>query len=159
MKHIRLMVLIMASSLLASCATQTVDAEKVSAQSEVNQSLTMAANNVFDELSKMNSASEKPKTVKGLSYKDQKNISGCSSRIVSVDFDGDVMLFVDDAVKSKICKVRVIGKKPAQDIILSLHHKHQPLWRVFEDAGYQMGNLGDVEIDHDSVIIKFNNGV
>lgn len=156
---LRFITLMASATLLASCATQNIDQEKVSAQQEVSASLTKAADDVFNELSKMNnSAKTLSKKKKGLSYRDTKNISGCSSKLVSIDFDGDVMLFIDDAVKSGMCKVRVVGKKPVQDIILSLHHKHQPLWMVFEDAGVQMGNLGDVEITKDSVIVTFNNG-
>jgi hypothetical protein len=82
-------------------------------------------------------------------------VNGCSSKLVSIDFDGDVMLFIEDLRKSKFCKVRVNGKKPKQDLVLSLHHKKVPLWHVLEDAGVQLGNLALITVTKESVVVTF----
>lgn len=108
-----------------------------------------AAIQVRDEIKKMNVTSGKS------SAPTAANFSGCSTSIVSIDFDGDLMLFVEDMQKANVCKIRMIGKKPKQDLVLSLHHKKVPLWQVLEDAGVQLGNLAAVSVSKNDVLVTF----
>lgn len=112
-----------------------------------------AASQVRDELRKMNTESGRAKSAESSSF------SGCSTKVVSIDFDGDMMLFVDDMQKAGICKIRVNGKRPRQDLVLSLHHKKVPLWQVLEDAGVQLGSIASVAVMKNDVIFTFQGGL
>lgn len=76
-------------------------------------------------------------------------------RIVSIDYDGDVDHFLSDLRATNLFDVRVVGKRPAQDIALSLHHKNVQLWRVIEDAGIQIGQYGTFSIGREGVVLSY----
>jgi hypothetical protein len=69
------------------------------------------------------------------------------------------MLLVEDLKKSKLCSVRLIGKKPQQDLILSLHHNKVPLWQVLEDASVQLGKMASITLGREVVVFQLNGGV
>ena len=136
--------------MLSGCAS-TTEPQKPE-NSLVADSLTTAANGVLIEIKKLNADQKADAT----SVIIPRPVVGCSLRTVSLDFDGDIALFIKDLESSKICQVRVLGKKPIQDLVLDLHHHHVPLWHVLEDAGVQMGNAGTLEVTADSIIIKYH---
>lgn len=109
------------------------------------------SNDIYNELRQINAAAPVPKV-------NAAAIHGCSTRLVSIDLDGDIMLLIDDLAKAKFCNVRVVGKKPPQDIVLFLHYNVKPLWMVLEDAGTQLGNLGTISVGSDSVVFDFTAG-
>lgn len=111
--------------------------------------LSSAAMDVRDEMKRLNAG--KPVQAQA----DRPNVAGCTSRMVSIDFDGDAMLFIEDLRKSGFCDIRILGKKPHQELILSLHHRKTPLWKVLEDAGVQLGNLAAVAVSANSVVFTF----
>jgi len=111
--------------------------------------LSKTAVQVRDEMRKMNAQNGNESTPV------ISEVKGCSSKLVSIDFDGDVMLFIDDLRKSKFCGIRIVGKKPKQDLVLSLHHKKVPLWHVLEDAGVQLGKLASITVMKESVVVTF----
>jgi hypothetical protein len=51
--------------------------------------------------------------------------------------------------------VRVIGRKPVQYLIVSLHYKDDPLWKVLEDADIQIGNFGMIAIKPGQVTLTY----
>lgn len=109
--------------------------------------LSAAAMDIRAEMKKLNAG--------GIASGSDPVITGCAERLVSIDFDGDAMLFVDDLRKSAFCDVRVTGKKPRQELILSLHHRKVPLWKVLEDAGVQLGNMALITVAPQSVLFTF----
>jgi hypothetical protein len=115
--------------------------------------LNSVAKDVHSELRRLNEISNKPLSPQITTVK------GCSSKVVSLEFDGDIMLFVEDLKKSNLCKVRLIGKKPQQDLILALHHKKVPLWQILEDASVQLGRMASITVSSETVLIQLNGGV
>lgn len=134
---------------LTACAGTPVKKVESPEGDMVIASLLSAAVQVRDEMKKMNTESGKTTSAPSSAF------SGCSTRIVSIDFDGDIMMFVDDMQKSNICKIRVNGRLPKQDLILSLHHKKVPLWQVLENVGAQLGNMADVSLTREDVVLTF----
>jgi hypothetical protein len=110
------------------------------------------ATEIHTELKRMNDVADLP------SVKPSTKIKGCSARVVSLDFDGDIMLFIEEIRKSKICDIRVVGKKPQQDVILSLHHTKVPFWHVVEDASVQSGHLVSFAIGASAIVVQLNGG-
>lgn len=149
MKKRILVALALLSIGISGCSTS----KKVGKDVMVGDALSIAASDIHAELERMNSVSRKP------SPPPLTEVSGCSSKNVSLDFDGDIMLFIQDLNDTGICDLRVVGKKPQQDLILSLHHKKVPLWQILEDASVQLGNMASITVGADVVIIQFNGGI
>jgi hypothetical protein len=135
-------------ALLSGCASTKVQPPPQSDM--VINDLLKAADQVHNEMEKMNVESGRVSAIPSAS-----DFSGCSTKIVSIDFDGDLMLFVDDMMKANVCHVRMVGKKPKQDMILSLHHKKVPFWQVMEDAGVQLGNMAAISVSKTDVLVSF----
>ncbi|KXW57073.1 hypothetical protein FEMY_24090 [Ferrovum myxofaciens] len=139
--------------LLSGCSIfQKDDIPDPNVSNTASTNLKDVADAVYNELRQINAPAPVPRV-------NPESVHGCSTRLVSIDLDGDVMLLIDDMVKAKYCQVRVVGKKPPQDIVLSLHYKVKPLWTVLEDAGVQMGNLGSISVGENSVVFDFTPGV
>lgn len=115
--------------------------------------LDRVANDVYSELRKLNDINGRS------AASPTANVSGCTSRIVSLDFDGDIMLFVEDLKKVNLCDVRLVGKKPQQDLILSLHHQRVPLWQILEDASVQLGAMASITVGEKTIVVQLNGGV
>ena len=145
MKKKRLVFLFLA--VLAGCSSTKSD------DPIVVGGLDKVANNVYSELRKLNDISGRQ------SSPPVENVKGCSSRVVSLDFDGDIMLFVEDLKKADLCEVRLTGKKPQQDLILALHHKNVPLWQILEDASVQLGSMASITVGQRVIVIQLNGGV
>lgn len=142
------LIAIVCASILSGCASW-----KSKDDLAVKDELSTVANEVYSELKRLNDLSKnpKPKLVTG--------VVGCTNKIASLDFDGDIMLFIDNFNKTGVCKVRVVGKKPQQDLILSLHHKKVPVWQILEDASVQLGRMASISVGSDSVLFQMNGGV
>lgn len=143
------------SVMLSGCGTMDIgDIFKIKPKSEVVSKdkalddLSQAAFDVRDEIKKLNDEN-------GRVAAPSLGATGCSSKIVTYNLDGDVMLLIEDLRKSGICGVPRINGKKKHDLILSLHHKDVPLWQVLEDAGVQLGNLGSIAVTPDSVVFNF----
>ena len=118
----------------------------------VHDKLLVAADGVYAELKFLNDSSGRRVPTVTLPTP----ISGCLLHPVSIDYDGPASRFLDDFKGSGFCQVRVIGKAPPQDLILSLHHHRVPLWHVIEDIGVQMGSQANIEMTADSVVIRYH---
>ena len=140
------MSLIMFSAFLMGCSTVKKD------DPVIVGGLDKVANDVYSELRKLNDINGRKVTPPVAS------VSGCTSKIVSLDFDGDIMLFVEDLKKVNLCDIRLVGKKPQQDLILSLHHQKVPLWQVLEDASVQLGVMASITVGERVVVIQLNGG-
>jgi len=144
----KIFVTVLLLALLSGCASTKVQPPPQSDM--VINDLLKAADQVHNEMEKMNVESGRVSAIPSAS-----DFSGCSTKIVSIDFDGDLMLFVDDMMKANVCHVRMVGKKPKQDMILSLHHKKVPFWQVMEDAGVQLGNMAAISVSKTDVLVSF----
>lgn len=78
-------------------------------------------------------------------------------RITSVDYDGDIDGFLRDLKSTGLYDVRVYGRRPATDLPVSLHLYRQPMWRVLEDAGIQLGRFATIAIKPGVVIVNYVN--
>ena len=116
----------------------------------VDQQISASAKNIQSEMALILMDKKHVDPVKAVN-----NIHGCATKKLSIDFDGDVMLFIDQLNKSRLCEIRVDGKKPNQDMILSLHHENTPLWQVLEDAGVQLGSMAMISVSVKSVVFAF----
>ncbi|OYV96432.1 MAG: hypothetical protein B7Z62_08200 [Deltaproteobacteria bacterium 37-65-8] len=145
--------IIIAAIVILAMTTQGCTTTKKDGDIVVLDGLSSLADEVHSELKRLNDVSNRP----ALSPVTQ--VQGCTSRIVSLDFDGDIMLLVEDLKKSKLCSVRLIGKKPQQDLILSLHHNKVPLWQVLEDASVQLGKMASITLGREVVVFQLNGGV
>lgn len=139
---------VLTALLFQGCSTTRKDGDIV-----VLEGLSGLATDVHTELKRLNDISNRPVVAPVTQVK------GCSARVVSLDYDGDVMLFIEDLKRSKLCSVRIVGKKPQQDLILSLHHKKVPLWQVLEDASVQLGKMASITIGSEVVVFQLNGGV
>lgn len=135
--------------LLAGCASSASKKPEIENKDDfLIKELTSIAGEIRNEMRKLNTGMEfKPK---------EPVVSGCTKRLVSIDFDGDLMSFIDDLRESGFCDVRVAGRKPPQDLVLSLHYRRVPLWKVLEDAGVQLGKLVTIKVFSRSVLFTFN---
>lgn len=129
---------------LAGCASTPPPPPDTSV---VKDHLAVVAEDIHKELRRINAGRRQPVS--------EPRVTGCTQRLVSIDFDGDVMLFIKDLKASGFCDVRVTGKRPPQELVLSLHHHKVPLWKVLEDAGTQLGNMADVVISPRSILFTF----
>ena len=71
----------------------------------VSESLAVEANSVYSEIKRLNASHENGSSNVTI----LKTVTGCSTRMVSMDFDGGLQLFLNDLEKSGLCKVRVLG--------------------------------------------------
>ena len=122
------------------------------AQSSVDSALQKSADNVYGQIKLLNSTFgdvEHPTVVL------PNPVSGCSLHLVSIDYDGSASKFIQEVKSSGFCQVVVVGKRPPQDLLVSLHHHREPLWHVLEDFGVQIGSQAHVVISADSVEIRY----
>ncbi len=77
------------------------------------------------------------------------------NRLVSIDYDGDIQTFMEDVQATKLFDVRITGRHPVQDVVVSLHHKNQPIWKVLEDAGTQIGRFGTITVTPSRVSLDY----
>ena len=138
-------------ALLSGCSSTSKQPQP--SNDMVVDDLFKAAVQVHNEMERMNTESGRVSAIPSAS-----DFSGCATKVVSIDFDGDLMLFIDDMMKANVCHVRVVGKKPKQDMILSLHHKKVPFWQVMEDAGVQLGNMASISVSKTDVLVSFAKG-
>lgn len=78
-------------------------------------------------------------------------------RIATIDYDGDIEGFLGDLKGSGLYEVRIYGRRPATDLPVSLHHYRQPIWRILEDAGIQLGRFATIGIKSGVVIVNYAN--
>lgn len=76
-------------------------------------------------------------------------------RIASIDYDGDIEGFIRDLKASGLYEVRITGKRPSQDLPVSLHHYRQPMWKILEDAGVQLGRFATIGLKSGTVILTY----
>lgn len=136
------------SIVMVGCAG-TSDIVKQKNNDPIADELSAVASEIRDEMKRMNVAARPVAENKDVV------VTGCAARPVSIDFDGGAMLFIEDLRKSKFCDIRITGKKPHQQLVLSLHHKKVPLWKVLEDAGVQLGRMASVTVSANSVAFNF----
>lgn len=78
-------------------------------------------------------------------------------RIASIDYDGDVEGFLRDLKESGLYEVRIFGRRPTTDLPVSLHHYRQPIWKILEDAGIQLGRFATIAIKPGVIIVNYVN--
>lgn len=144
--------ILLISMILGGCAATSQVKPVVQKNDVVIDGLSSVATEIREEMKRLNANS----SARGLG--EDIAVAGCTARPVSIDFDGDVMLFIEDLRKSRFCDIRITGKKPHQQLVLSLHHKKVPLWKVLEDAGVQLGRMASVTVSANSVAFNFGAG-
>lgn len=147
------LVLISFCATVSGCAGVPGDVKQVSsAQMVVDTQIQKSADDVYGEIKLLNAnsggASRPTITLPS-------PVSGCSLHLVSIDYDGSASKFIGEVKSAGFCQVRVVGKRPPQDLLVSLHHHHVPLWHVLEDFGVQIGSQARVDIAVDSVEIRY----
>lgn len=78
-------------------------------------------------------------------------------RIASIDYDGDVEGFLRDLKDSGLYEVRIFGRRPTTDLPVSLHHYRQPIWKILEDAGIQLGRFATIAVKPGVIIVNYVN--
>lgn len=135
------------------CASPPVVPQKES-ENYVVDSLANAANGVMSELRNLNEITGRTDT------QFVTDVKGCAAKKVTYNFDGDVMSFISDLKESGICQLRVVGKKPQQDLTLSLHYGTKtPLWQILENASIQLGKMGTITVGRELVVVQLNGGI
>lgn len=143
---------------LSGCADAPVT--KVSdSQSVVDSEIQKSSNDVYGELKLLNATNINADYGFRPSVTLPSPVSGCSLHEVSIDYDGDASRFIDDLKSSGFCAVRVVGKQPPQNLLISLHHHHVPLWHVVEDFGVQIGSQARVIVTATDIEVRYHGQV
>lgn len=146
MRPMQLCVSLLIASTISGCVSQPEGPQPIP-DSQVSNKIQVLLEDVRNEMKRISTAN--------IRYGKDLEVKGCTTRIVSVEFFGDVTHFLDDLRNKRFCEIRVAGTKPPRDMILSLKHTKVPLWHVLEDANVQLGGAARFSIGEKSILVSF----
>lgn len=144
-----------ASALTAGCASRNPPKSASQFPPVGEDRLLQAAQEIKQEMRRMNQIAAP--SVPPSQAQTEQAIPREFMRITSIDYDGDIDGFLRDLRSTGLYDVRVYGRRPAFDLPVSLHLYRQPMWRVLEDAGIQLGRFATIAIKSGVVMVNYVN--
>lgn len=150
----RLFTLILASALLAACATPTYKKPPFNAPSDdASIKLAEAANSVSDsmlEMAKVEKVIKPPRRDNTMTIPNAYNLQ----LRASVDWSGPIGELTSRIAKSAHYRIRILGKEPAVPVLISLNVQDESLAEILRDIDYQAGKKASIHVYPNSQVVE-----
>lgn len=154
MNYKSLILVVLASALLAGCASTTIRKPPVNNPADdATIKLAEAAISVSDSMLEM------AKVEKVINPPGRDNVSTIPNAYnlqarASVDWSGPIQELTARIAKAAHYKLRVLGKSPAVPVLISISVKDQSLAGILRDIDYQAGKKASIHVYPNSQIVE-----